>query len=130
MNDIANNAGVSSGAASSFAAGTVRSKAAGALLAGTSVVTPVVGAALAGAIGIVVYGAKNGLGYLNKDRTGKEAVVDVAKNSTGLGISAGIGIWAGGVTAAVSAGVIPVAVGMTAAVISKMVWNGLTGTRP
>lgn len=99
----------------------------GALLR-ASLASPVSEGVVIGAIGAVGYGIGNAVNYAKKKKTGKEAVADTVQNSLGLGISAGLGIWAAKLVVPLSltigaATVLPVATGLGVTFLGKNLWN-------
>ena len=94
----------------------------------TVLVSPLAGGVVVGAVGAGLYGISNLISYTKKEKSGKEAVKDIAKNSAGMGISAGLGLTvanaiSGSVLAFGSVVIVPLACGVTVTYITKEIWN-------
>ncbi len=94
----------------------------------TTLVNPLTGGVVVGAVGAGLYGISNMVSYARKEKSGKEALKDIAKNSAGMGISAGLGLTAanaisGTILAFGSAAIVPFACGITVTYITKEIWD-------
>ena len=102
----------------------------GTLLSRTALTSPLAGGVVAGVAGVGIYGIGNIVSYAKKKKTGKQAIGDTVKDSSGLGVSAGVGVLAGKAIAGTfltfgSAALVPVATGLTAMYFTKKAWNKL-----
>jgi hypothetical protein len=89
---------------------------------------PVVGGAVVGLTGAGLYGIGNLVSYARKTKTPRQALGDTVKGAGGLGVSAGLGIWAGNAAAGSgfvlgSSVVLPLIAGVTVTFIAKRIWN-------
>ena len=91
---------------------------------------PLAEGAIIGVVSTGLYGISNLMNYAKKKKSGKQALKDTLKSSSGLGVSSGLGIaaakaCAGSTLVFGSTIVIPLACGVTVAFIAKKIWGKL-----
>ena len=87
-----------------------------------------VGGTIVGIVGFAFYGIINTNKYLNKTKSGKQAIKDTITNSTGLGLSAAVGTAVGSAVSSssvvlVSPVILPLITGVTVTLAFKQLWN-------
>jgi len=100
------------------------------VVAGVVLIAPLTVGVIVGGVAAVCYGVANMINYGESKKSGKQAVMDTAKGSAGMGIAAGLGEAAGATVAGSSlvmgsSIVAPIAIGAAVACASIKIWNKL-----
>jgi len=118
-------------ASSTITTAGARANTAGSYVSHAALITPVAGGAIAAVIGVGVYGVCNWIAYAKKYKTGTQAILDTTRNAGGLGVAAGLGIWAANIVAGTglalaSPVVLPFATALAVTYVSKRMWDLVT----
>ena len=102
---------------------------------GAAVINPLFGGAFVGITHAVLYGINNAMKYKKKKITGTEAIKRTVKDSTGLTVSAVLGLTAanaitGTALALGSTVFVPISVAVAGTYVTKRIWNKIFNEHP